>query len=128
MARKILVVDDEVDFLEILTSRLAANKYDVVTANDGESALLKWKKEKPDAVLLDIMMPHIDGLTVLKKIREEDKYLPIFIITAFSNEARVQFANKLNANGFIIKTSDLQQEIDKITATIEISAKFKAKK
>lgn len=126
--KKILVVDDEVDFLEILTSRLAANKYDVVTANDGESALVKWKKEKPDAVLLDIMMPHVDGLTVLKKIREEDKHIPIFIITAFSNEERVQFANKLNANGFIIKTSDLQQEIDKITATIEVAAKFKAKK
>lgn len=126
--KKVLVVDDEVDFLEILINRLAANNYAVVTANDGESALLKWKSEKPDAILMDIMMPHIDGLTVLKTIREEDKAIPIFIITAFSNEERVKIANKFNANGYIIKTADLQTEIEKITATIEVAGKYKTKK
>jgi DNA-binding response OmpR family regulator len=123
--KKILVVDDEVDILEIIKFRLEAKNYTVITANDGETALSKWKKEKPDALVLDIMMPHIDGLSVLKKIREEDKKLPIFIITAFSNEERIKIAKEYNANGFIIKTGDLQKEIDKITTTVEIAEKYK---
>lgn len=123
--RKILVVDDEIDFLEILRTRLEANNYDVITAMDGIAALEKAKSEKPDAVLLDIMMPGLDGLDVLKKIRKEDPKLPVFIITAFSNEERFKIANKFNASGFIMKTSDLQEEIDNITNTIAISERYK---
>ena len=68
----------------------------------------KIRTEKPDAVLLDIMMPHVDGLTVLKNIRQENKTLPIFIATAFANEERRQIANTFNANGFMLKTQNLQ--------------------
>ena len=126
--RKILVVDDEIDFLEMMRLRLEANDYSVVTASEGNEALEKFKKERPVAVLLDILMPGMDGIDVLKKMRREDTKIPIFIITAFSNEERVKIANKFNANGYIIKTSDLQQEIEKITATIDVAGKFKAKK
>jgi DNA-binding response OmpR family regulator len=126
--KKILIVDDEADILEILKIRFERSGYDVVTTNDGDSALEKWKKEKPDALLLDIMMPHVDGLSVLKKIREEDKRLPIFILTAFSNEERMQIASKFNANGFILKTDDIQKEVEKITAAIQIYDKYREKK
>src|SRR3989338_10754303 len=112
--KKILVVDDEIDFLELLRMRLEANKYDVVTAIDGNDALVKIKTEKPDAVLLDILMPGMDGLDVLRRIRKDDEDLPVFIITAFSNEERFRLANKFNASGFILKTSDIQQEIENI--------------
>lgn len=123
--KKILVVDDEVDFLEILKKRLTVNNYDVVTASSGEDALNKFKKENPNAILLDIMLPGMDGLGVLKKIREENKTLPIFILTAFSNEERVKSANKFNATGYIVKGGDLQGEIDNITKTLEIADKYK---
>lgn len=126
--RKILVVDDEIDFLQLLKARLEANNYNVVTAGNGKEALEKFKKEKPDALMLDIMMPGIDGLTVLKTIRKEDEKIPIFIITAFSNEERFRVANQFNASGFIMKTSELQAEIDNITTSIEISEKHKDKK
>jgi len=126
--RKILVVDDEIDFLEMLRLRLEANDYSVVTAMDGNDALEKFKSEKPDAVLLDILMPGMDGLSVLKKIRKENSKIPVFIITAFSNEERFQLANKFNASGFIVKTSDLQREIQNITTAIDISEDFKGTK
>lgn len=123
--RKVLVVDDEIDFLDLLRSRLEASGYSVITAMNGEDALDKVKKEKPDAVLLDILMPGLDGLDVLKRIRKEDERLPVFIITAFSNEERFRMANKFNASGFIIKTEDLQVEIGNITKTLDIADRYK---
>lgn len=70
--KKILVVDDEIEFLEMLRIRLEASGYNVLTSTNGEDALEKIKKEKLDAVLLDMLMPGIDGLAVLKKIRKTD--------------------------------------------------------
>ncbi|MDD5437132.1 MAG: response regulator [Candidatus Omnitrophica bacterium] len=123
--KKVLVVDDEIDFLEMIRLRLEANNYTVVTAMDGNEALEKFKSEKPAAVLLDILMPGMDGIDVLKKIRKTDDKVPIFIITAFSNEERFRIANKFNASGFIVKTNDLQREIQNITTAIGISESFK---
>ena len=126
--RKILLVDDEVDFVELMTMRLEANGYEVITANNGKDALDRAKKDKPDAILLDIMMPEMDGLMVLKNIRSEDTRIPIFITTAFSNEERVKTAGRYNATGFIIKTQDLGAEIKNITQAIEIAEKYKEKR
>lgn len=125
--KKILVVDDEIDFLEMIRLRLQSNNYEVVTAMNGKEALEKVKTEKPDAVLLDILMPGADGIDTLKKMREHDERLPIFLITAYSNEERFKLANKYNASGFIIKTNDLQNEIANISAAINISEKFKGR-
>ena len=126
--RKMLVVDDEVDFVELMKMRLEANGYEVIIANNGKDALERVKKDKPDGVLLDIMMPEMDGLTVLKKIRSENAQLPIFITTAFSNEERIKIAGTFNATGFIIKTQDLGKEIKNISAAIDIAEKFKEKR
>lgn len=123
--KKILVVDDEVDFLQVIKFRLEASNYEVVTASNGQDALSKVKSEKPNAVLLDIMMPEMGGLDVLKKIREEDPNLPVFIITAFSNEERFKLANKLNASGFVVKTSDIKNELENIANAIDIAEKYK---
>jgi two-component system alkaline phosphatase synthesis response regulator PhoP len=123
--KKILVVDDEVEFLEMIKMRLLANNYDVVTAIDGKDALDKVRDEKPDAVLLDILMPGINGIDVLKKIRTMNEKLPVFIITAFSNEERFGLANKFNASGFILKTNDLQGEIQNITSALSIADRYK---
>ncbi|MFA6281097.1 MAG: response regulator [Candidatus Omnitrophota bacterium] len=123
--KKILVVDDEIDFLKVIKLRLEVNGYEVITAYDGEEALKKLETEKPDALLLDILMPKIDGLGILKKVREENKNLPIFIMTAFSNEERYNLANKFNASGFILKTSDLQKEVDNINSILSVSEEKK---
>jgi len=123
--KKILVVDDEPDFLSLIKIRLEANNYDVITAPDGATALEKVKNESPAAVLLDIQMPVMDGLEVLKRIRQIDSNIPVFILTAFSNDARFKLANKLNASGFIVKTSDLKEEIERIDSVLRLSDKFK---
>lgn len=125
--KKILVVDDEVEFLEMMRIRLEASGYDVVTSENGDDALGKIKKEKFSAVLLDVLMPGIDGLAVLKKIRKADKELPVYIITAFSNEERFKVANKLGASGFIVKTVDLRKEIENITTALKLADKYKSK-
>ncbi|MBI1869688.1 MAG: response regulator [Chlamydiae bacterium] len=122
---KILVVDDEIEFLEIVKTRLEANGHTVVTATSGEEALQKVKVERPDAILMDVTMPGINGLDVLKKIRQEDKRLPIFIMTAFSSEEKSSLANVLDASGFILKTDDLQKEVENIGAAIRIAEKYK---
>lgn len=123
--KKILVVDDELDFLEIVKLRLQTNGYDVIIAIDGKEALAKVRKEKPDAVLLDILMPGMDGIDVLKKIRKIRKNLPVFMITAFSSEERFRLANRFGASGFIVKTDNLQAEIDHITSALSLSDKYK---
>ncbi len=125
--RRILIVDDEPDFLEVMRTRLEASDYDVTTAANGEEALSYVKNSKPDAVLLDIMMPGMDGLEVLRKIRKMDASLPVYIITAFSTDERFKAANKLGASGFIVKTDDLTKEVDNITSALDMSARFHKK-
>ena len=125
--RKILIVDDEPDFLEVMSTRLEANDYEVTTVANGEEALDHIKNNKPDAVLLDILMPGIDGLEALRRIRKMDESLPVYIITAFSTDERFKAANKLGASGFIVKTDDLAKEVENITSALDLSARFHKK-
>lgn len=126
--KKILVVDDERDFVDMVKLRLESENFEVIVAYDGEEALDKVEKDHPDAVLLDIMMPNLDGLAVLKRIRKKDKNLPVYMLTAFSNEERFKVADKFNASGFIVKTGDLKKEIDNINIALNIADKFKGQK
>ena len=116
--KKILIVDDELDIQKVIAKRVEANGYEALVASGGKEALEKINKENPDAVILDIMMPEIDGIDVLMRIRQTRKNLPIFMITAYSTEERFKLANKLDATGFIDKTGDLNNEIKKIKALI----------
>ena len=123
---KILIVDDEVDATNMMRIRCEASGYKVLVANNGKDALEIVKKDKPDAVLLDIMMPEVDGLSVLKKIRSEDARLPVFLVTSFSSESRKMIAKDLNASGFIVKgQQDMSEELKGITKIIDIANKYK---
>ena len=82
--KKILVVEDDDHIAEGLNLNLSLQGYDVAVAPDGVSALDKWRQWHPDLVVLDIMLPVLDGLSVLKQIRQEDKQLPILILSAKS--------------------------------------------
>lgn len=119
LKKKILIVDDERDYLNLMRLRLQSNKYEVITARNGIEALEKVDACKPDVVLLDILMPDMDGITVLKKIRAKDKKIPIFIITAFSNEERRKLAEELNVNGVMDKTADFKEEIENIQKVLK---------
>ena len=82
--QKILIVDDELDALTALKIALEAENYNVVEAADGLSAIEKVKSEKPDIVLLDLMMPEIDGIEVCKRLKSDPqhKHVPIIMLTA----------------------------------------------
>ncbi|MCM8790687.1 MAG: response regulator [Candidatus Omnitrophica bacterium] len=123
--KKILVVDDEIEFLNMIKLRLEASGYDVVTATNGKEVFDRIREHKPDAILLDILLPGMNGLEVLKRIRNENKQIPVFIITAFSSQERFELANKFNASGFIVKTQDIKTEIDNITSILRVSDKYK---
>jgi len=128
MKKKILVVDDESDFLKMIKIRLEANNYEVLTASDGEEALEMLKTRTPAAVLLDILMPGMNGLDALKRMRGKHKNLPIFMITAFSTKERFELANELKASGFIVKTDDLKKELNSINTAIKLADKYRGEK
>lgn len=125
--KKILVVDDEIDFLTILKKRLEVKGFEVVTAYDAARALELLRQGGIDAAIVDIMMPGMDGITLLRKIRSENQDLPVFVATAFSNEERFQAATLFNASGFIFKGSDLAREVDNIASLLAINDQARKK-
>lgn len=80
--RRVLVVEDDAHLAEGLKLNLSLKGYEVVIAPDGISALQEWKEWRPDLIVLDIMLPGIDGLSVLRNIRLEDERMPILILSA----------------------------------------------
>jgi OmpR family response regulator RpaB len=99
---KILVVDDEVSIRRILETRLSMIGYAVVTAGDGEEALDIYKKEQPNLIILDIMMPKLDGYGVCQEIRKESD-IPIIMLTALGDVADRITGLELGADDYVIK-------------------------
>ncbi len=103
--KKILVVDDDPDIVEVVKMRLSANDYDVITASSGGEGLKKVASEKPNLVLLDIMMPGLDGFAVLEKLRQDANTatLPVIMFTAKGKSSALIKATNLRATDYIIK-------------------------
>ena len=106
MAR-ILVVDDEKETREFLSEFLKLRGYQVLTASDGFEALTAVKNERPHIVLLDIKMPGLDGVEVLRRIRAIDKEAGVIMVTAVKDEKIGEYALKLGASDYITKPIDL---------------------
>ncbi|MEW6040093.1 MAG: response regulator [Elusimicrobiota bacterium] len=85
--RKVLVVEDEEDIVTILQTALQRNNYEVITANNGEEALDKIDFSKPDLILLDLMLPKVDGFTVNLRLKDnpETASIPVIVITGKGN-------------------------------------------
>lgn len=103
--KKILLVDDEEALLEILSSRLKFAGYEVFTANSGEAAIDLLKKNNPHMVILDIMMPGMDGFSVLGKLKENPKTRSIVVVmlTSKGDASSIRKAISLGAADYIIK-------------------------
>ncbi len=99
---KILVVDDESSIRRILETRLSMIGYTVITAADGEEALAVYKKELPSLIILDIMMPKLDGYGVCQEIRK-DSDIPIIMLTALSDVADRITGLELGADDYVVK-------------------------
>ncbi len=116
--KRILVVDDDVDIVRIVTKMLAQEDYQVFTSVSGEEALEKVQKEKPDILLLDIMMPRMNGLEVLRRVKEIDPAITIIMITAFGDIDSYLDAMESGAFEYINKpfeSEELIRMIDKIS-------------
>ncbi len=105
MKKKILVVDDELIIVKLLTNRLTANGYDVVAAYDGEEALEAVRQEEPDLILLDISLPKMNGDEVCESLKKDAAYssIPIIILTASSQKEKAEQLRAAGADGYIIK-------------------------
>jgi two-component system, OmpR family, alkaline phosphatase synthesis response regulator PhoP len=102
MPKKILLVDDEPEILEICRDYLKASGYDVVTARDGAQGLSFARREKPDLIVLDLMMPEMDGLDVCRAIRRESN-VPIIMLTARVEETDKLIGLEIGADDYITK-------------------------
>jgi len=112
--KKILVVDDEPNVVKVVASRLEANGYEVITANDGEEGLVKLKSEGADLIILDVMMPKMDGYTFVKKIRADDSIskVPVIILTA--KEKMKDLFEIEGIKDYIIKPFEAKELLEKV--------------
>ena len=104
---KILIVDDEIDTSNALKNFLKKRNYDVLVAYNGNDALQKVKMERPHAVILDIVMPDMNGVDVLKKIKEIDKEVGVIMVTGLDDVETARECMKLGAHDYITKPFDL---------------------
>jgi DNA-binding NtrC family response regulator len=114
MAEKVLVVDDEQEFLDTLAERMRNRGMDVSTTTSATDALKKAEEESYDAIVLDLMMPEMDGLEVLKALKKKKPELQIVLLTGHATLAKGIEAMKLGAIDFIEKPADLKVLIEKI--------------
>jgi DNA-binding response OmpR family regulator len=122
MAYKILVVDDEQDIIETLKSGLSRQGYEVITAYNGEEALVKVRDEDPDIILLDLIMPKLNGFEVLKEIRQKhkDRWRPVIIISAKSDLDSTKECYQLEADHYLIKPCSLENILHGVKTMISL--------
>ena len=105
MARKILVVDDEPHIVRLIQVNLERQGYVIITANDGEAALKRVEEDNPDMVVLDVMMPKMDGFEVLETLRRQPKTaeLPVIMLTAKAQDKDVFQGWKTGVDCYLTK-------------------------
>jgi DNA-binding response OmpR family regulator len=114
---KILVVDDEPRILQILTAYLKREGYSVVTAGDGQKALELFRRERPDLIILDLMLPELDGLEVCRIIRREAA-TPIIMLTARDEEADKLIGLELGADDYVTKPFSPREVVARVKAVL----------
>lgn len=118
---RVLVVDDEADLVRILQFGLQAIGYQVETASDGQEALKKARETKPDIILLDLMLPKLDGYKVCRLLKFDERYknIPIIILSARTQEGDQLLAMEMGANRFVTKPYDFSEVLSHIEALLK---------
>ena len=119
--KKILIVDDEKPIVEILTYNLHKEGYETIEAYDGEQAITLALTQKPDLILLDIMLPKVDGLTVCKRIRHTLTNVPILILSAKDEEIDKILGLELGADDYITKPFSVRELMARVKGNLRKS-------
>jgi DNA-binding response OmpR family regulator len=114
---KVLVVDDDIDLVDLLSYALRREGYAVVTATDGHQGLARWEAEGPDIVLLDVNLPKLNGFEVCRRIRQ-DAEIPIIMLTARDEDEDVVRGLQLGADDFVTKPFSMKQLRARIQAVL----------
>lgn len=117
MQARIMVVDDEQAIVDILKFNLVREGFEVITAGDGEQALALFQEQEPDLMLLDIMMPKMDGLSLCKKVRETSM-VPIIMLTARAEEVDKVLGLEFGADDYITKPFGVRELVARVKANL----------
>lgn len=117
MDRKVLIVDDEKNIVDIIAFNLKKEGYQVITAADGEEGVEKTFSENPDLILLDIMMPKMDGYEACRKIREK-KHTPIIMLTARAEEVDKVLGLEMGADDYVTKPFGVRELMARVKANL----------
>ncbi len=123
---KILVIDDQPNVRALLDMLLRQQGYDVVLADNGWKGLRLYRQEHPDVILLDLNMPELDGVTVLKQIRSVDLKQPVIILTGDSTPETERQVRALGVSEFIVKGSSLHLLADTVKRLLKTPASVTA--
>lgn len=121
MSKKIIFIEDESELQRAVTGILAKEDYQVFSALDGESGLKLAEKERPDLILLDLIMPKKDGFEVLRELKQNEntKNIPVIILTNLEGGTEIEKVLSLGATTYLIKTNyRLEEVIEKIKQTL----------
>jgi len=119
--KRILLIEDETDMVYALTLQLEAVDYKVLSATDGQAGLDMARKEKPDLIILDLMLPRMDGYKICRMLKFDERYkqIPIIMFTARAQEQDRKLAQEVGADAYITKPFDSKVLLDKIGALLK---------
>jgi len=119
---KILVVDDEVNITQILEFSIGAEGFEVITATNGEEAIDKARKEQPDLIILDIMMPRIDGYEACRILKANPltKNIPVVLLTAKGRDIDKRLGYEVGATDYIVKPFSPNKLIERINELLSL--------
>lgn len=112
----ILIVEDDIDLINLIRINFEDYGYHVLTASDGLAALEQYQSESPDLIVLDIMLPKLDGFEVCKRIRSEDKQVPILMLTAKTEEVDKVLGLELGADDYLTKPFSVRELMARVKA------------
>lgn len=118
---RILVVDDEPNIVQTLQDRLEMNEYEVFTAGNGREGLKRFEDERPNVILLDVIMPIMDGHEMLEALRKQPggQDVSVIMLTARSQTQDIARANACGIDDYIVKPFDLSELLEKIESVVE---------
>ena len=121
--KKILIVEDEEALKLALKKKFSKEDFEIIEASDGEEGLERAEKENPDLILLDIVMPKMDGMTMLRKLRQRKfgKEMPVILLTNLADTDEVNKAMELNVFDYLVKSNwDIEDVIKKVKTKLGI--------